>query len=128
MKKVFKVADIHELLKQVHQGEISYSRMVEIMNEEAAKAYEVEKGKLWDNPLEKIGIPALSSEIRITYRETSYTFKAKVQPNLSDEDIFKLVELSSKKYNPNGYLIDCVYVDGIEFTGKLEAKINEPRP
>ena len=33
MKKVFKVADIHKLLKQVNQGEISYSRMVEIMNE-----------------------------------------------------------------------------------------------
>lgn len=39
MKKVFKVADIHELLKQVSLGEISYSRMVEIMNEMAYEAY-----------------------------------------------------------------------------------------
>ena len=33
MEKVFKVADIRKLERQVTSGEISYSRMVEIMNE-----------------------------------------------------------------------------------------------
>ena len=33
MEKVFKVADIRKLEQQVTTGEISYSRMVEIMNE-----------------------------------------------------------------------------------------------
>jgi len=34
-RQIFKVADIHKLLNQVNTGEISYSRMVEIMNEMA---------------------------------------------------------------------------------------------
>lgn len=33
MNKIFKVADIRKLEQQVSKGEISYSRMVEIMNE-----------------------------------------------------------------------------------------------
>lgn len=67
MKKVFKVADIHELLKQVNQGEISYSRMVEIMNEEAAKAYGVGVENKWNNPYnidpDKIKIPDFKTEV-----------------------------------------------------------------
>lgn len=43
MKKVFKVADIRELERKVSLGEISYSRMVEEMNERSYLAYS--KGK-----------------------------------------------------------------------------------
>jgi hypothetical protein len=44
MKKVFKVAHIRDLEKQVIKGQITYSRMVEIMNEMAHEAYiKVEK-------------------------------------------------------------------------------------
>lgn len=39
MKKVFKVAEIKVLEAQVSRGEISYSRMVEIMNERANQAF-----------------------------------------------------------------------------------------
>ena len=39
MKKVFIVADIKDLEKQVSSGEISYSRMVEIMNEKCEQHY-----------------------------------------------------------------------------------------
>lgn len=39
MIKVFKVADIHRLIKQVSNEEITYSRMVEIMNEMSNKAH-----------------------------------------------------------------------------------------
>lgn len=35
MKKIFKVADIKSLEKQVALGEISYSRMIEVLNEMA---------------------------------------------------------------------------------------------
>lgn len=38
-QKCFKLADIRELEKQVIREEISYSRMVEIMNEMADKFY-----------------------------------------------------------------------------------------
>ena len=38
MRKIFKVADIRKLEMQVNAGEISYSRMVEIMNEMANKS------------------------------------------------------------------------------------------
>lgn len=34
MEKIFKVAQIRDLLNQVHNEKISFSRMVEIMNEE----------------------------------------------------------------------------------------------
>lgn len=37
MKKIFKVAQIRDLLNQVHNEKISFSRMVEIMNEIANK-------------------------------------------------------------------------------------------
>lgn len=43
MKKVFKVADIREFERKVTLGEISYSRMVEEMNERSYLAYS--KGK-----------------------------------------------------------------------------------
>ena len=39
MKKVFKVADIRELERKVSLGEISYSRMVEEMNERSYLTY-----------------------------------------------------------------------------------------
>ena len=38
MNKIFKVADIRKLEQQVSKGDISYSRMVEIMNEMANNA------------------------------------------------------------------------------------------
>ena len=44
MKKVFKVADIREMQKQVSNGVISFSRMVEIMNELAYEAYHIKMG------------------------------------------------------------------------------------
>ncbi|MEQ8547616.1 MAG: hypothetical protein RIC03_06885 [Cyclobacteriaceae bacterium] len=37
--KVFKVADIHRLFKQVSKEKITFGRMVEIMNEMAETAY-----------------------------------------------------------------------------------------
>jgi hypothetical protein len=37
--KVFKVADLHSLIKQVITGKITYTRMVEIMNEMTVEAY-----------------------------------------------------------------------------------------
>lgn len=42
-QKCFKVADIREFEKQVIRGEISYSRMVEIMNEMAENFYKHKK-------------------------------------------------------------------------------------
>jgi hypothetical protein len=39
MKKVFKLATIRKLEQQVSLGKISHSRMVEILNEMAFKAY-----------------------------------------------------------------------------------------
>lgn len=47
MKKVFKVADIREFERKVTLGEISYSRMVEEMNERSYLAYS--KGKKLPN-------------------------------------------------------------------------------
>lgn len=47
MKKVFKVADLRDLDSRVSIGEISYSRMVEILNE---KAYEVYSKEHLDAP------------------------------------------------------------------------------
>jgi len=44
MEKVFKIADIRKLDKQYQDGEISYTRMVELMNEMAHKHY-VSKNK-----------------------------------------------------------------------------------
>lgn len=40
MKKVFKVSDLRKLEGQLNKEEISYSRMVEILNEMACKAYD----------------------------------------------------------------------------------------
>lgn len=39
MKKIFTIALLRDLEKQVMNGDISYSRMVEILNEKAAEAY-----------------------------------------------------------------------------------------
>ena len=44
MDKVFKVADIRKFEQQVAKGEISYSRMVELMNKMAYEHY-VKKSK-----------------------------------------------------------------------------------
>jgi hypothetical protein len=41
--KIFKVAEIRDLEKQVTTGEISYSRMVEILNEKALVNSHVKK-------------------------------------------------------------------------------------
>jgi site-specific recombinase len=38
MDKIFKVADIHLLLKMVSKDEISYGRMVELMNEKVTES------------------------------------------------------------------------------------------
>lgn len=43
MKKVFKIADIRNLERQVANGEITYSRMVEILNEKAYYEYIVNR-------------------------------------------------------------------------------------
>ena len=43
MEKVFKVADIRKFEQQVTKGDISYSRMVELMNEMAYTHYVVNK-------------------------------------------------------------------------------------
>lgn len=43
MEKVFKVADIRRFEQQVTKGDISYSRMVELMNEMAHTHYVVDK-------------------------------------------------------------------------------------
>jgi len=51
MKKVFRIADIRKLEQQVSKGEISYSRMVEIMNEMANLAH---------SKVKKLPIPAVS--------------------------------------------------------------------
>ena len=39
MEKVFKVADIRDLEQKVALGEMSYSRMVEVLNEKAEEHY-----------------------------------------------------------------------------------------
>ncbi len=36
MEKIFKVAQVRDLLNQVHNEKISFSRMVEILNEQAS--------------------------------------------------------------------------------------------
>ncbi|HAH37772.1 MAG TPA: hypothetical protein DCL81_15060 [Algoriphagus sp.] len=61
MKKVFKVADIHKLLKQVNQGEISYSRMVEIMNE---TINETNKGWMQEMGEEIVKLQSENSELK----------------------------------------------------------------
>lgn len=43
MEKVFKVADIRKFEQQIAKGEISYTRMVELMNEMAHTHYVVNK-------------------------------------------------------------------------------------
>jgi CRISPR/Cas system endoribonuclease Cas6 (RAMP superfamily) len=43
MEKVFRVADIRKFEQQVTKGDISYSRMVELMNEMAHTHYVVNK-------------------------------------------------------------------------------------
>lgn len=45
-KKVFIVADIRKLLTEMNRGDISFSRMVELMNE---KAFEVYKNEIFKN-------------------------------------------------------------------------------
>ena len=50
MNKIFKVADIRKLEQQVAKGDISYSRMVEIMNEMANSA---------ESKVEKLPIPVV---------------------------------------------------------------------
>ena len=61
MKKVFKVADIHKLLKQVNQGEISYSRMVEMMNE---TINETNKGWMQEMGEEIVKLQSENSELK----------------------------------------------------------------
>ena len=51
MEKVFKVADIRDLEQKVALGEISYSKMVEIMNEKAEEHY---------SKVKKLNEPAVS--------------------------------------------------------------------
>lgn len=54
MKKIFKIADIRKLEQQVSNGKISYSRMVEIMNEMANNA---------ECKVEKLPIPVIISRL-----------------------------------------------------------------
>ncbi len=56
MRKIFKVADIKKLEKQVSKGEISYSRMVEIMNEMSNSA---------ECEVKKLPIPVVSNWIAV---------------------------------------------------------------
>ena len=51
MEKVFKVADIRDLEQKVALGEISYSRMVEMLNEKAEEHY---------SKVKKLNEPAVS--------------------------------------------------------------------
>ena len=52
MEKVFKVADIRDLEQKVALGEISYSKMVELMNEKAEQHY---------SKVKKLNEPAVSN-------------------------------------------------------------------
>ena len=61
MEKVFKVADIRDLEQKVALGEISYSRMVEMLNEKAEEHY---------SKVKKLNEPAVSKCDSIE-RETS---------------------------------------------------------
>jgi len=82
MKKVFKVAHIRDLEKQVIQEQISYSRMVEIMNEMAHKAY---------TKVEKLPIHSVSNSlldldgktIPITFHVSKY--KPKIDIDLDND-------------------------------------------
>ena len=51
MEKVFKVADIRDLEQKVALGEMSYSRMVEVLNEKAEEHY---------SKVKKLNEPAVS--------------------------------------------------------------------
>ena len=64
MEKVFKVADIRDLEQKVSLGEISYSRMVEIMNE---RAYEKYCGKV-----EKLPIPEVITSVNKRNKHEPY--------------------------------------------------------
>ena len=56
MEKVFKVADIRDLEQKVALGEISYSKMVELMNEKAEQHY---------SKVKKLNEPAVSGSAYI---------------------------------------------------------------
>ena len=57
MDKVFKVADIRDLEQKVALGEMSYSRMVEILNEKAEQHY---------SKVKKLNEPAVSgNEVKV---------------------------------------------------------------
>ena len=54
-EKRFKVARMHQLLKQLHLGDISFSRMVEIINDESGSLILKELDEKELERLQKIG-------------------------------------------------------------------------
>lgn len=55
MEKVFKVADIRDLEQKVALGEMSYSRMVEVLNEKTEEYY---------SKVKKLIIPDVSKSLK----------------------------------------------------------------
>ena len=55
MEKVFKVADIRDLEQKVALGEMSYSRMVEVLNEKTEEYY---------SKVKKLNEPAVSKSLK----------------------------------------------------------------
>lgn len=59
MEKVFKVADIRDLEQKVALGEMSYSRMVEVLNEKTEEYYS--KVKKLNEPEAQIETPNINN-------------------------------------------------------------------
>ena len=73
MEKVFKVADIRDLEQKVTLGEISYGKMVELMNEKAEQHY---------SKVKKLNEPAVSNGIEPVREDL-------VCPNCGSADIYE---------------------------------------
>jgi len=78
MEKVFKVADIRDLEQKVALGEMSYSRMVEVLNEKTEEYY---------NKVKKLNEPAVSKSEDIE-RDTSCKHSDWIDLYYSSGDIY----------------------------------------
>lgn len=133
MKKIFTIALLRDLEKQVMKGDISYSKMVEILNEKAnefAKETLIEYedfatqnpmlggsvNEFWESNYKSIQmkerIIEKTSEVVINYHGEKETFKAQVVYKPNPKQIGYILDSHKKLYNPFNYEIKSVMIDG----------------
>lgn len=107
MKKIFTVALLRDLEKQVMKGDISYSKMVEILNEKAWEGYEGEKAPFLDletgefnigddsaNIRNVDGVPVLYFERQLVFQSEKYKKLFAVQTHPETKYFFRDKEVS----------------------------------